>query len=416
LYSLAGSPLGVISTQFREPHRPSERALRLTDIYARRAALLIERQRTDEALRRSEFYLAAGERISHTGSWAFGVVTGRAFWSQETFRIFGYEPGAVEPSPDLFWKSIHPKDETLIRGRFGRALREKADFDQQFRIMRSDRGVAHVHVVAHPAFDALGEVSEYVGSMIDVTERVRAEHALRAAREELAHVNRVMTMGELTASIAHEVNQPLGAIAASASACVRWLSAQPANLGEAASAAGQVVREAHRASEVIARIRSILKRAEPKHTVLDIAEPIRDVVSLVQGEARAHGVSVLVSLASQLPAVVGDRIQLQQVLLNLAMNAIDAMRSLSHGPRFLDIGAHMFGLGQVRIVVQDSGPGLGNNNRERIFDAFYTTKRHGLGMGLAISRSIIEAHGGRLWATPNDTGGETFQFTVVCVT
>jgi PAS domain S-box-containing protein len=368
----------------------------------------------NKALLRSEFYLAAGERISHTGSWACNVLTGRAFWSHEASRIFGHEPGAIEPTPQLWLRSIHPKDESRVRVRFMRALRNRTGFEQQFRIVRADGQLAHLHVVAHAALDASGEVTEYVGSVIDVTERVSTERALRAAHEELAHINRVMTMGELTSSIAHEVNQPLGAIATSAGACVRWLSAETPNLGEATSAARQVVTAAHRASEVIARIRSILKRAEPHPVALEITDTIRDVVGLIQSEARVHAVSVVISPADELPPVVGDRIQLQQVLLNLTMNALDAMRSVTGRARLLEIGAQRFGPSQVRIEVRDSGPGVGTSDRERIFDAFYTTKRHGLGMGLAISRSIIEAHGGRLWATPNDSGGETFQFTVGC--
>lgn len=246
----------------------------------------------------------------------------------------------------------------------------------------------------------------------DVTERKRAEEALAKAQTELARVMRVTTMGELAASIAHEVNQPLAAVVANGHACLRWLAAEPPNEQEAHEAVQRIIRDANRASDVISRIRGFLKRGGPHRTQVHVGEMIGDVISLVQDAARTHGVSLHDKSAADLPPVVADRVQLQQVILNLVMNAIDAMSSVTEQPRILEVGVDRYRADAVLVAVRDSGVGLDPQHRDRIFDAFYTTKSEGMGMGLAISRSIIEAHGGRLWAIPNDGPGETFQFTL----
>ena len=225
-------------------------------------------------------------------------------------------------------------------------------------------------------------------------------------------VGRGVSMGQLSASIAHEVNQPLAAVAANANACVRWLQAEPPNIVEAEAAAQGIARDAHRAADVVARIRALLTNTDPEKNELQIAEVIREVVSLVHAEARAHQVTVVAPGREDLPAVLGDRVQLQQVILNLTLNAIEAMRAVTDRARILKIGVEQHGLGYLCVKVRDCGPGLIAQHRDRIFDAFYTTKPRGMGMGLAISRSIIDAHGGRLWVTANDECGATFHFTV----
>jgi len=241
--------------------------------------------------------------------------------------------------------------------------------------------------------------------------RRQADEALLKAQSELAHVSRVLTMGELAASIAHEVNQPLAAIIANAGACARWLAAQPPNLDEVRSAIERVIRDANRATEVVARIRTFLKREESM-APLAINEVIRDVVELMQREVAAHRASLCVDLAHRLPAVSADRIQLQQVMLNLMMNALEAMDSVTARPRLLNIRTGRGNARTVIVSVCDSGIGLKAAQRGRIFDAFHTTKPSGMGMGLAISRSIVEAHGGSLWASANPDWGETFRFSV----
>jgi signal transduction histidine kinase len=239
-----------------------------------------------------------------------------------------------------------------------------------------------------------------------------AEEALRQTRDELARVARALSLGELATSIAHEVSQPLAAIVTSGNACLRWLDRTEPDVAEARRAAESIVRDGIRASEVIARARTFLQRGESPRTLLSLDGVIDEVVSLVQGEARDHEVSIRARCDADLPLVAGDRVQLQQVLLNLMLNAIEAMSRTKEGARVLEIEAHAKGADAVRVVVRDSGPGLDLEHIERLFDAFYTTRPKGIGMGLAISRSTIEAHGGRLWATPNPGPGAMFQFVL----
>jgi C4-dicarboxylate-specific signal transduction histidine kinase len=258
-----------------------------------------------------------------------------------------------------------------------------------------------------------GDERFFSGIVRDVTERKRTEEALRKTQAELAHVTRVATLGEMTASIAHEINQPLGAIVNNASACLRWLAAQ--NLEEARQSTALVVADGHRAGEIIARIRGLAKKAPPRKDWLDINDTIREVLALARSELHRNSVALETQLSDDVhyaPLILADRIQLQQVLLNLIMNASEAMSGAGDGPRELLVRSGIDESQRVLVVVRDSGPGLDLQSLERLFDAFYTTKPHGLGMGLAISRSIIEAHGGRLWATANEDRGATFQFTL----
>jgi PAS domain S-box-containing protein len=411
LFSREGEPLGAITTYFRKPHRPSDRDLRLTDLYARQAAAMIERNRTEQALQRSEFYLAEGEKISHTGSWSFDVAIFDIFSSRENLRLFGLNPDRDRPSYLDYYALMHPEDREEVQVLFERAVAERNNFNHQYRIILPDQAIRVIHGQARPLFDTNGKLIEFVGTNTDVTARKHAEEALRRAQSELAHLNRAMTMGELTASIAHEISQPLTAVVANAQACVRWLSANPPNVREATNSAESIARDAMRATDVVARIRALLVRADPVKINLPLDDVLLEVVSLVQSQARAHGVAVRLSLASDLPLVWGDRVQVQQVVLNLVINAIEAMRAFTGRPRELEITAQRFDARQVHVLVRDSGPGLDSTHRDRIFDSFYTTKTQGMGMGLAISRSIVRAHGGQLWATGNPEGGETFHCT-----
>jgi PAS domain S-box-containing protein len=255
-----------------------------------------------------------------------------------------------------------------------------------------------------------GKLEEGVAFVLDLTERKRAEEALHQAQMELTHVTRVATLGELTASIAHEINQPLSAMVNSANACVRWLAAQ--NLERAQQSALRIVADGQRAADIIGRIRALAQKAPPHKDWLDLNTMIQDVIALARSAVHRHGVAVETQLAAEVPRILGDRIQLQQVLLNLVMNAIEAMSSVGTGPRVLRVSAEPVAATDVLIAVHDSGSGIAPQSLDRLFDAFYTTKPHGLGLGLAISRRIIEAHGGRLWATPNTGPGVTFQLTL----
>jgi C4-dicarboxylate-specific signal transduction histidine kinase len=245
-----------------------------------------------------------------------------------------------------------------------------------------------------------------------VSKRKRAEEALRQTRADLAHIHRVTTMGELAASISHEVMQPIAAGITNADTAVRWLDAQPPDLEKARQALGRAVKAGNRAREIIGRIRALIKKTPPRKDALEVNEAILEVIALTRGEVMKNNVSVQTQLAEGLPLIQGDRVQLQQVILNLIINAVEAMSGVSEGSRGLLIGTGKDASGRVLVAVQDSGPGLNPESFERLFDSFYTTKPGGMGMGLSICRSIVEAHGGRIWATPNAGPGITVQFTL----
>jgi signal transduction histidine kinase len=365
------------------------------------------RKRAEMDLRRNEALLAVGQEITRTGSWAWNASSGELLWSPEHFRIFGFDVAAGAPPVDEALRRLHPDDRPRWEEAFYRAVRGRANFDVEGRVLHPDGPIRHVRSMGRPVLDEGGQVLEYVGVIMDTTE----QKAVIEARIELAHVNRVMTMGELAASIAHELNQPLAAVVTNANACERWLGAPTPNIGEANAALRRISGEAYRASEVIARIRGLLSRGTSRKTELRIDEVIRDASLLMQREVQAKNVSMHVTAAEGLPAIEADPVQLQQVILNLVMNAIEAMSALE-APRTLEVRAEPHGEDGVLVAVRDSGIGVDPRLTDRIFDAFFTTKSDGMGMGLAISRSIVEAHGGKLWATNNDGGGATFQFTV----
>lgn len=559
--------------------RQAEQALHLAhdDLERSVAGRTAQLAQANESLLRAEIYLAEAQRLSLTGSFGWNVLSGNIYWSQETFRIFDYDP-AIKPTVELILQRTHPEDKARVGQVIECASLQKNDFDFEHRLVMPDGVVKYVRVVGHlSTVGQLGDL-EFVGAVTDITERKRAEQrlmaqhtvakvvaeaanleeatpkilravceslvwdlgalwsidrqagvlrcieiwhkesvdvpefeaashettfipgiglpgrvwfsrepayipdvvrdssflhapisgrevlhaafgfpillggevlgvmeffsheirqpdqellnmmatlgsqigqfierkraedALRHAQMELAHVTRVATLGEMTTSIAHEINQPLGAVVNSASACLRWLDAH--KLEEARRSASRVIAEGHRASEIISRIRALVKKAPLRMESLDVNETIREVIALAHSEVQRNGVALETQLSDDVPLILADRIQLQQVILNLMMNAIEAMSGSSVGPRALLVRSGTDGSQQILVSVQDSGPGLDLNSLDHLFDAFYTTKPDGLGMGLAISRSLLEVHGGRLWATANVPHGAVFQFTL----
>lgn len=309
--------------------------------------------------------------------------------------------------------AVHPDDLARFMDEWGAALAEGKPLETEARLRRADGEYRWLLIRAVPLREETGKIVKWYGTSADVEDLKRAEEALNKSHAELAHVTRVMTMGELAASIAHEVNQPLSAIVNNGSACLRWLNGAAPDLDEAREAARRIVRDGNRAGEVITRIRALLRKTDAEKARLDINQTIREVVKLTRNEAARKGVTLRMDLAADLPPVLGDRVQLQQVILNLVMNGVEAMASTPGRPRELLIHSRPYESDKALIAVQDSGVGLDGQDLEKIFDAFYTTKPQGMGMGLAISRSIVEDHGGRIWVAPNDGPGATFQFTLL---
>ena len=366
---------------------------------------------TQDGLRRSEASLAEAQQISHTGSWRWNVTTGELHWSAEYFRIFGFDPATIQPSYATVLEHIHPEDRPMLEQAHAQAAREGARWQQEYRIILPDGSVRHIQSVGQPDRTESGEL-EFVGTVMDITERRRAEEALRATQAELTRVTRLTTMGELVASIAHEINQPLAAVAIHGSACLRWLRRDKPDLDAAQDAITRIVQDAHRAGDVIQSLRALARKSGPQLTSLDINATIQEVLSLTRGELQRQNITLHTSLSADIPPLLGDRVQLQQVLLNLITNGIDAMREIAGRPKILAIIAEAAGATGVRVAVEDTGAGLDPATADRIFDPFVTTKSDGMGMGLSICRSIIESHGGRLWVSPNVPHGTVFRFTL----
>jgi len=383
------------------------------ELLASQAAISIENARLYAELKRSEAFLADGQSISSTGSFGWKVASGELDWSDETYRIFEVER-TIAPTLELALSRIHPDDRPARRHFIDLAGAIRANYEADYRLQMPDGRVKHAHILAHALRNASGGV-EIMGTIMDTTAAKRAEEALRQAQEDLARASRVATLGELSASIAHEVNQPLAAVMNNANACLSLLSAGTVELREFREALKEIVEDAGRAGAVIARVRHLASKAPFTMTPLDLGEVIADVLALARTEIAARRVTVLREMPAGLPRVSGDRVQVQQVLLNLISNGMDAMSGIEESKRILVIGARREsgeGGKTIAVSVRDAGAGFAPGQKERLFEAFYTTKPQGMGMGLAISRSILEAHGGRLWAEANPGPGATFFFSL----
>jgi len=369
-----------------------------------------DRKRAEEELRRSEAKLVEAQRVSQTGSFVWNISTGERVGSKEFFRILGYDqPHSV--TFEMVLQRAHPEDRAFVEQAIDRAARAGKDLDYEHRLLMPDGSVKHVHVVAHAVRSEAGQL-EFIGAVVDVTATKQAEEKLHKAQAELAHVTRVTTLGELTASIAHEVNQPLAAVVANAEACLRWLDRESPDLVAARRSVEWVIDDSCRASEVIRRVRALAKKSDIEKVPLDVNDVVREAVVLVQRELSSQLISLRTELAPSLPMILGDRVQLQQVIINLVMNGIEAMQPITDRQRELVIRSDQDEMRRVHVSVTDCGVGISAEIANRLFNAFFTTKSSGMGMGLSICRSIVEAHEGRLSISPNEGPGTTVQFVL----
>ncbi len=366
---------------------------------------ITEQKRAEEALRRSQAYLAEAQRLSNSGAFAFNGERS-LYWSEQLYRIWGFDPQDEIPNRDVWWQRVHPDDRDKTRQELQDALRAKQDFTMEYRIVLPGGTIKHLRTIGHPSYTAAGDLVEVVGTTVDVTERKRAqaEHQrLRELEADLAHLNRLSIMGELTASLAHEILHPIATARNNARAGMRFLAMNPPDLNEVTDALACVVRDADRAKDIVARIRDHIRKTPPRKERFDINAAITEVIVMARNAVDMNRVSVRTSFRERMPPFWGDRVQVQQVILNLLLNAVEAMSSTG-GPRQLSISTDFNERDGLLVEVRDTGPGLAEEQLQDIFKAFYTTKPGGIGMGLSICRSIIDAHGGRLWAETSSRG------------
>jgi signal transduction histidine kinase len=412
ILSLTGEPLGIFAVYHRESNPDlTRRHSALIQQFTHVASSAIERMRNDEALKRTTALLERTQQLSSTCCFSWRVDTDEVSWSKELCQVFELDPAEVPVTLELIGARIHSEDLPSFHETIERARRGVSDFEFERRLRLPDNSVKYLRVVAHGTRDQEGQL-EYIGAVQDVTHRRHTEEALAKLRAELARAARVTSLGVLTAAIAHEVNQPLAGIVTNAGTCRRMLAVDPPDIEGARETARRTIRDAERASEVIKRLRALFCKKDATSEALDLNEATREVVALSLSELERNKVIVRMELAGELPPVQGDRVQLQQVILNLLLNASDAMSGVDDRPRQLLIRTERDEEDRVRLSVRDTGVGFEPQGVDRLFDAFYTTKSSGMGIGLSVSRSIIDSHKGRLWATPNDGPGATFSFSI----
>jgi len=368
------------------------------------------RARTEQ-LRLSEAFLAQAQHLSRTGSFSWRVATNEITWSKQLYRIYELDP-SVPVTLELIRSRTHPDDLPSFYDAIDRTRTGAHHYEYERRLKMPDNSLKYIHVVAHGVLDKDGRL-EYIGAVQDVTERRLSEQALDMARSELTRMARVTSIGAMTASIAHQVNQPLLGIVTNASTCLRMLAADPPNIEGAQETAQFLLSDGHRASAVIKHLRSLFSKSSTTMELLDLSEATQEVVTLSLNELQRNNVIVRTACDRDLPPVLGDRVQLQQVILNLLLNASEAMKGIEDRPRQVLIRTYLDEDENVRLTVQDAGVGLEPSEMEKLFETFYTTKSDGMGIGLSISRSIVERHSGRIWAAPNSRGpGATFSFAI----
>ncbi|MFC0401369.1 ATP-binding protein [Paraburkholderia rhizosphaerae] len=366
------------------------------------------RKRAEDALRCSQAaFLAEAQSLSLTGSFGWDIRSGEVYWSNQTFHIFEYELD-VSPTFDLILQRVHPDDRERLEQTIEQMIHSIAKVDFECRLLMSDGRVKFVRAVVR-ASTVEGDDQHYIGAVMDITAARKAETQLQDAQNELARVTRATTLGELSSTIAHEVNQPLNGIVIDSEAGLRWLKRPAPNICEASACLERVVENARRAAQIIKRIRALATKGVAQVVPLELDDVVNDVVSLTQREVASYRASMRVNLEPALPPLLGDRVQLQQVLINLVMNGIQAMDAISDRPRDLLIESWLDEAGNIAFAVRDSGTGIRAELEGRLFEAFFSTKPRGMGMGLSVCRSIIHAHGGQICAFNNEVHGATFQ-------
>jgi C4-dicarboxylate-specific signal transduction histidine kinase len=374
------------------------------------AAIADHREQSSEACKGIEAFLAKVQRTSATGSFFWGTATAEIRASEQVHHIFDLDP-ALPLTLDLMETRVHPDDLPLFHERIEQARSALSDIDFEPRLQIPDGSVKYVNVMAHGIREHAGQL-EYIGAVHDVTSRRVSEEAQGQARSALTHMARLTALGILAPSIAHELIQPLAGIMTNANTCLRTLATDPPSLDGARAAARRVLRDVERARDLITRLRMLVAKKEVTFESLDLNEAIREAVALLSSELQKHRVVLRTDFAGDLPRVRGDRVQLQQVVLNLLANSSEAMSDVEDRPRHLLIRTERHDGAQVCVTVRDAGMGFHPSDAERLFEALYTTKSNGMGIGLFISRTIVERHRGRLWAEPNEGHGATFSFSI----
>jgi PAS domain S-box-containing protein len=401
--------LGVFALYTHEPADPGRQQQDLIARFSHIASIAIARTRSDEELRRREGFLAEGQRLSATGTFFWRVGVDELRFTDELHRIFELAHDTAI-TLDMIATRVHPDDLRLFREMVDNGENDRGGLEYRVRLRMPDGRIKHVFTVARGSRNGAGQL-EYIGAVQDITERLLSEDALNKLRSDLAHMSRVTSLGTLTASIAHEVSQPLAGIVTNANTSVRMLAAEPPNVAGALETARRTIRDANRATDVVKRLRALFSKKDATFEPIDLNDAAQEVISLTVGELIRNQVALRTEFAEDLPQVPGDRVQLQQVILNLILNASDAMNGIEDRPRQIVVRTAPAN-GGAQLTVQDSGTGIAPDAAEKIFEAFYSTKSAGMGIGLSVSRSIIEQHGGRIWAAQNTTRGASFSFSL----